>query len=92
MTDIEVFKKFMEWMNMEVFKEQQLENGNTVITYRDPQMDTELFTKQGYNEFDAGIIFDKNGNMIKAFIDSHVAYSSPNCTLIYKIMKEYETI
>lgn len=85
MTDIEVFKKFMEWMNMEVFKEHSLKNGNTVVIYRDPQMDSELFTKQGYNEFDAGIIFDKNGNMIKAFIDSHVAWSSTNATLIYEI-------
>ena len=85
MTDIEVFKKFMGWMQMEVSKEKQLENGNTVMVFSDPNKNTELFTKSGYDEFYAGIVFDKDGNMVKGYIDSHVAYTSANCDLMDKM-------
>lgn len=85
MTDIEVFKKFMDWMQMEVFKEKQLENGNTVMVFSDSQKNTELFTTVGYDEFYAGIVFDKDGNMVKGYIDSHVAWTSANCDLISKM-------
>ena len=85
MKDIEVFKKFMEWMQMDVFEEKKLKDGNTVIIFSDPKKDSEQFTKSGYNEFYAGIIFDDNGNMIKGYIDSHVAYSSKNCDLMDKM-------
>lgn len=40
MTDIEVFKKFMGWMQMEVSKEKQLEDGNTVMVFSDPSKNT----------------------------------------------------
>jgi hypothetical protein len=85
MTDIEVFKKFMGWMQMEVSKEKQLEDGNTVMIFSDPNKTTEIFTKSGSDEFYAGIIFDKNGNMVKGYIDSHVAYASANCLLMDKM-------
>ena len=85
MTDIEVFKKFMEWMQMDVSKEKQLEDGNTVLQFEDKDKKSEQFTKHGYDQFYAGIIFDKDGNMVKGYIDSHVAYSSANCKLMDKI-------
>lgn len=85
MTDIEVFKKFMSWMQMEVSKEKQLEDGNTVLQFSDTQHNTKKFTKTGYDEFYAGIIFDKNGNMVKGYIDSHVTYTSENCKLMDKM-------
>lgn len=85
MTDIEVFKKFMKWMQMEVSKEKQLEDGNTVMVFSDTHKNTELFTKIGYGEFYAGIVFDKDGNMVKGYIDSHVAYVSENCKLMDKM-------
>jgi len=82
MTDIEVFKKFMGWMQMEVSKEKQLENGDTVMIFSDTNKNTELFTKIGYEEFYSGIVFTKDGNMVKGYIDSHVAYTSANCYLM----------
>jgi hypothetical protein len=85
MTDIEVFKKFMGWMQMEVSKEKQLEDGNTVMEFSDSYKTTELFTKIGYDGFYAGIIFDKEGNMVKGYIDSHVAHTSKNYDLINKM-------
>ena len=85
MKDVEVFKKFMEWMQMDVSKEKKLEDGNTVIIFSDPQKNSEQFTKSGYDEFYAGIIFDNEGRMIKGYIDSHVAYTSKNCDLMDKM-------
>lgn len=85
MTDIEVFKKFMGWMHMEVSKEKQLENGDTVMIFSDTNKKTELFTKIGYEEFYSGIVFTKDGNMVKGYIDSHVAYTSANCDLMDKM-------
>ncbi len=85
MTDIEVFKKFMSWMQMDVSKEKVLENGETVLQFSDNGKDSELFTKRGYDEFYAGIVYDKDGNMVKGYIDSHVAYVSENCKLMDKM-------
>ena len=82
MTDIEVFKKFMSWMQMDVSKEKVLENGNTVLQFSDSYKQSELFTKKGHDEFCAGIIFDKDGNMVKGYIDSNTAFPSKNCDLI----------
>lgn len=87
MTDIEVFKKFMGWMQMEICKEKVMENGNTVLYFEDSnKQDTELFTKWGYDSFLAGIIFDTEGKMVKGYIDSHVAHSSDNAKLINEIV------
>lgn len=85
MTDIEVFKKFMEWMKMEVSKEKQLEDGNTVLQFQGNGEQTDQFTKRGYDEFHAGIVYDKDGNMLKGYIDSHVVHVSENCKLIDKM-------
>ena len=86
MKDIEVFKKFMEWMQMEVSKEKVLEDGNTVMEFRDSKKNTDQFTKWGYDEFYSGIIFDKEGNMVKGYLDSHVAYGSINYDLINALL------
>lgn len=85
MKDVDVFKKFMNWMQMEVSVEKVLDNGNTMLRFSDTNKESELFTKRGYEEFDAGIIFDQNGNIVKGYIDSHVAHASNNCTLMDKL-------
>jgi hypothetical protein len=82
MKDIEVFKKFMGWMSMNVSEEKQLDDGKTLITFIDSNTQTKMFTKQGYNEFSAGAIFDVEGNILKGYIDSHVAFSSENFDLL----------
>ena len=46
------------------------------------------FTKTGYDEFYAGAVFDENGKILKAYIDSHVAYSSDNCKEIDKMLED----
>lgn len=88
MSDIEVFKKVMNWMQMEVLKEKTLDNGHIVLKFQDTKNDSDVFTKIGYDEFYAGIIFDEEGNLIKGYIDSHVAYASKNCEIIDEILKD----
>ena len=83
--DVDVFKKFMSFMQMKVSKEKVLEDGNTLLIFSDTNENSSTFTKVGYNEFYAGILFDKNGNMIKGYIDSHVSYMSDNCSLLEKM-------
>ena len=46
------------------------------------------FTKTGYDEFYSGAVFDENGKIVKAYIDSHVAYASDNCKEIDKILED----
>ena len=86
MTDIEVFKKFMGWMKMDVDRERNFENGDTLLIFSESGQESEQFTTQGYDDFDAGIFFDKDGNMIKGYIDSHVAYVSTNAKILYKMI------
>lgn len=89
MTDVEVFRKFMDWMGMSVIDEKLLDDGNTVIRFAsDYSENAELFTTVGYDEFEAGIIFDPDGNLVKGYMDSHVCESSPNCKLISKLLKQ----
>lgn len=96
MTDIEVFKKFMGWMGMEVDQEKSLPDGNTLMIFNDnkdfdeeddefpPQ--NEVFTTCGYDGFEAGILFNKEGNLVKGFLDSHVADRSKNGRLLDRII------
>jgi len=99
MTDIEVFKKFMGWMGMEVAQEKPLPNGNTLMIFDDkylddeddedvfpPQNSEEVFTTCGYDGFEAGILFDKEGNLVKGFLDSHVTDMSKNGRLLDRII------
>jgi len=81
MTDKEVFTKFMSWMNMEV-ESFQIANDREIFIYKDPKVESELFTKWGYDEFFAGAIFDKDGKLVKGYLDSHVQYSSENADFI----------
>jgi len=87
MKDIEVYKKFMSWMGMEISIEISIDNDYTLIQYNQKEeFDNDKFTTQGYDEFYSGIIFDKNGNLVKGYLDSHVTYISKNCDLINKII------
>lgn len=87
MTDKEVFEKFMGWMGMEPSKTKTIDN-NTVVRYDDIFSCDDRLTKCGYDEFYAGVIFDENGKIVKAYIDSHVAYASDNCKEINKILED----
>lgn len=52
MTDIEVYKKFMSWMGMEISIEMQIDNDYTLIQYNQKEeFDNGKFTTQGYDEF-----------------------------------------
>ena len=87
MTDKEVFEKFMSWMGMELSAKKNNNNLEAVI-YDDTDKCDERFTKQGYDYFFAGAIFDNNGKIVKAYIDSHVAYGSKNRDIISKSIKD----
>lgn len=87
MTDKEVFEKFMEWMGMQVSKTKEIDK-EIVVEYEDTYNCDVKFTKCGYEEFFAGAIFNENGKMVKAYVDSHVAYTSDNCDKINEILKD----
>lgn len=87
MTDKEVFEKFMEWMGMQVSKTKEI-NKEIVVEYEDTYNCDVRFTKAGYEEFFAGAIFNENGKMVKAYVDSHVAYTSDNFDKINEILKD----
>jgi len=87
MTDKEIYERFMLWIGMKPSKTKQVEE-NTVIRYDDIDNCDVRFTKTGYDEFYAGAVFDENGKIVKAYIDSHVAYTSDNCDKIDELLKD----
>ena len=90
MTDKEVFEKFMGWMGMKLSKTKDI-NTDLVVEYKDIDNCDVRFTTMGYDEFYAGAIFDENGKIVKAYIDSHVAVTSNNCDDISEMLR-YETV
>ncbi len=87
MTDKEVFEKFMAWIGMEPSKTNKIDN-NTAVIYDDIGNCDVRFTKRGYDEFYAGVMFDENGKILKGYIDSHAAHASDNCKQIDKIIED----
>jgi len=86
MKDIEVFEKFMSWIGIKLNNKEMLEDGSTILTYSGYGNHDGIFTSIGYDEFYTGIHFDKNGTLIKGYLDSHVSHSSKNCKLIDKLI------
>tara|TARA_R100000541_G_scaffold53690_1_gene61924 strand:- start:275 stop:535 length:261 start_codon:yes stop_codon:yes gene_type:complete len=86
MTDKQIFEKFMRWMGMKLSKTKTI-GKKTVVQYDDTYHCDARVTKTGYEEFYAGLIFDENENIVKAYIDSHVAHSSENCDKISEMLK-----
>jgi hypothetical protein len=86
MSDKEVYEKFMSWMGMKLSKIKELDN-KTVVEYQDTNTNTEKFTTVGYDEFFSGAIFDKDGNILKGYLDSHVAHISKNGNEIENLIK-----
>ena len=85
MTDKEVFEKFMSWMGMTPILTKE-HDGNTIIVFDDKgDRGNDVFSKVGHDEFYSGIEFDKRGKIVKAYMDSHVAYASKNRILIHQI-------
>ena len=87
MTDKEIYERFMLWMGMKPSKTKTIDK-NTAIRYDDIDNCDVRFTKMGYDKFYAGAVFDENGKIVKAYIDSHVAYVSDNCEEIYKMLED----
>ena len=83
MKDKEVFLRFMELMNMKPKK-----INDNIILFKDRKSNTDTFTKVGYDDFKAGAIFDDNGNIMAAYLDSHVAQHSENYYQIKQAIKE----
>jgi len=85
-TDKQIFETFMSWMGMK--EDKTIKNGdNDIISYTDTFKCKNNLSKIGYDEFFAGAEFDKNGNIVKAYLDSHNAYVSENCEEISKTIK-----
>lgn len=87
MTDKEIYERFMLWIGMIPNKAKTIDK-NTVIRYEDSDICDVRFTKIGYDEFYAAAVFDENGNIVKAYIDSHVATASGNCKDIDKMLED----
>ena len=82
-TDKQIFETFMSWMGMK--EDKTIKNGdNDIISYTDTFKCKNNLSKIGYDEFFAGAEFDKNGNIVKAYLDSHSASVSENCKKISK--------
>ena len=89
MSDKEVYEKFMSWMGMKLSKTKAFDD-KTVVEYKDTHSNTDKFTTIGYDEFYSGAIFDKDGNILKGYLDSHVAHLSDNASHINNIInKDY---
>ena len=87
MTDKDAFERVMELMGMKPIGEMEVEGG-VLVEYEDAEINTEQFSTCGYDEFYAGAIFDENGKIVKAYIDSHVAYASDNCKEIDRMIED----
>ena len=88
MTDKDVFKRFMKWMGMSTIIEKEI-NGNTLIIFDDDGgIGNDTFSKVGYDEFKSGAEFDEQGNMIRAYLDSHTSYASKNHTIINDLINK----
>lgn len=88
MTDKEIFERFMGWMGMTIGRTKILVNGDIAMEYTDTQEPDKRFTVLGYDEFDTGAIFDKDGAIVKSYIDSHVAFTSKNNKFIFDILNK----
>jgi hypothetical protein len=86
MSDKEVYEKFMSWMGMKLSKTKELDN-KTVVEYQDTNTNTDKFTTVGYDEFFSGAIFDNGGNILKGYLNSHVAHLSKNEKEVSELLK-----
>jgi hypothetical protein len=94
MIDREIYEKFMLWMGMKPSKTKVI-GENTVVMYSDydentynPTICDDRFTKVGYDFFSAGVVFDKDGKIVRAYVDSHSAYASDNYIEIRKMLED----
>ena len=89
MTDKEVYIRFMK---MAGFKQEYViprgDNEVVLTFYSDEDDDLKSFTKVGYQDFRSGAKFDKDGNLIIGYLDSHVAYDSENSKEINKLLPQ----
>lgn len=81
MSERDVFEKMMSWMGMEVVKTKQ-NSDSIVVVYEDIGKGDSRFTTMGYDEFYAGAMFNSEGEILLAYIDSHVVYCSKNKEVI----------
>lgn len=89
MTEKEIFEKvIVEWFNIKAHSSEVDDNKSEYVLYGDygNNQDDDRFKKLGYDEFEASAIFDKEGNIIKANLISHVVFSTDNHKeIFYKI-------
>lgn len=87
------FIEFVTFMGMKQTVKVEFTNGQMIILFESEEYDSELeqdkiFTARGYDAFGAGLLFDKNGTIIKSYIDSHVTFRSENNYYISKILSD----
>jgi len=86
MTDKQAFERVMKLMGMVVAETKVIDDGEVVL-YEDTCVNTFEFTTRGYDQFYAGAVFNKSGQIVKGYIDSHVAYESDNCKKLGEYFK-----
>lgn len=82
MTDKDIFERTMSWLGMRTLNTVVF-GKETIVIYDDVDECDPRFSKVGYDQFKAGAIFDSQGNIVSAYVDSHAAYASSNATYIY---------
>lgn len=85
MTDKEIYQAFMKMAGFSINAEMIVDEGKVLLSYEDIH-GGENFTKLGYDEFFSGAIFDKDGNLVMGYLDSHVAFTSSNAKIIDKVI------
>lgn len=93
MTEKEIYVAFCTIFGFGLNKAIELPNGDIAMMLTLSQQgiaDKEKITTCGYDWIETGALFDKQGGIIKAYIDSHVAYSSANYNYIEALFPKEE--
>ena len=89
MTEREIFEQFLAWMGFEVTDKIPLDDGAVAIVYdAKNSIENKKETRVscvGYDTFESGAIFSKDGKLVKGYMDSHVYFNSKYALDIFKL-------
>ena len=89
MTEREIFEQFLAWMGFAVTDKIPLDDGAVAIVYyANDSFDNKKETRiscVGYDAFESGAIFSKDGKLVKGYMDSHVYFNSKHALDIFKL-------
>ena len=86
MTDKQAIQHTMQLFNFR--KDEEVGPYVLYSTRYDGTSSQQPVSLQGYDNFEAGFEFDEEGNLVRGFMDSHVAWRSVNLDIIKDKIKE----